>query len=74
MISTYLSAGTMQEGLIVKDGLLVLLTAAAASKMIDVLGVVAGMEAPDARKAVKIWRITSFHTILNALVFMISFA
>ncbi len=56
----YLPVGsTMQEGLAVKEGLLVLLTAAADFEMIWVLEIVVGMEAPDTRKAVRIWKVIS---------------
>ena len=67
----------MQEGLAVKavkEGLLVLLTVAAEFEVLDVLGIVVGMEAADARKAVRTWKITSFHTVFDPLVFMIFFA
>ena len=64
----------MQKGLTVKEGLLVLLTAAAEVEVIDVLGMVVGREAADARKAVRIWKATSFHTVVSPFVFMIFFA
>lgn len=61
----------MQEGLTIKEGLLVLLTAAVDSEMIDLLAIVIGMEAPDARKAVSIWKTTSLHIVFNILASMI---
>lgn len=72
-MSTYLPGGTMQEGLMVREGSLVLLRAAAGFEVMDVLGMAVGLEAPDARKAVKIWKVAKFLTILNPLVFMIFF-
>ena len=64
----------MQEGLPVKKELLALLTVAAEFEVINVLGIGVGMEAADARKAVRIWKATSFHTIVSPFVFMIFFA
>ena len=44
------------------------------SGMVGVLGNVVGMEAADARKAIRNWKIVSCHNALNPLVFMIFFA
>ena len=41
-------------------------------ELIEVLEIVVGMEAPDERKAVRIWKVISFRTVFN--VFMIFFA
>ncbi len=54
----------MQMGLLVKWELLVVLTVAAELEVIDLVKTV-GMEAPDARKAVRTWKVISFRTVLN---------
>ena len=60
-----LPVGTMQEGLSVREELFVLMMAVVEFEMTDVLEIVVGMEAPDARKAVRIWKVMSFRTVFN---------
>ena len=67
-----LPVGTTQEGLSVREELLVLMMAVVEFEMTGVLEIVVGMEAPDARKAVRIWKVMSFRTVFS--VFMMFLA
>ena len=71
LILMSLPVGTMQEGLSVREELLVLLMALVEFEMTDVLESVVGMVAPDARKAVRIWKVMNFRTVFN--LFMMIF-
>ena len=64
-MSMYLPGGTTQKGGAVKEELVVLLMAAAEFEMTDLLGIVDGMKAPDARKAVRILKVISFRAVFN---------
>ena len=65
LISVYSSRGIMHPGILVKGELLVVLTGAAEFEVLDVLKIVVGMKAPDARKAVRIWKVTSFRIVFD---------